>query len=79
MTDEELVALIPRIVRPEDFAFTVEARGGTWDVYHFGASAFGPAGTLGFAQLNGRWTIGIFCKGHLTKEEVVFKLRGAQG
>lgn len=59
-------------VRPEDFAFTVHAGGEDWHTYYFDKD--GKKGTLAFAQRGGKFVIGVFCAGNLTKEETVAKI-----
>lgn len=57
-------------LRPENFAFTVEARGTPWDVYRM-TDKEGKAGMVAFRGVNGNWEIGFFKAGEFTPEEVV--------
>lgn len=59
-------------VRSEDFAFTVRAGGEDWHTYYFEKD--GKKGTMAFAQRSGKFVIGVFCAGTLTKEETMAKI-----
>ncbi len=54
-------------IRKEDYVFTVEVEGESWDCYHFHKDD--KPGTLGFTMRDGRFVIGMFCGGHLSEEE----------
>jgi hypothetical protein len=59
-------------VKKEDYAFTVEARGETWDCYHFKKED--KQGTLGFTKRGENFVIGLFTAGHLTREQAIKEL-----
>lgn len=62
-----------RGLREEDFAFTVEAQGTPWDVYHL-TDREGKKGMIAFRQVNGQWQIGFLRAGEFTPEEVTREL-----
>jgi hypothetical protein len=64
-------------LKPENFAFTVEALGTPWDVYRL-TDKEGKAGMIAFREINGRWEIGFFRAGEFTPEEVVRELTSGQ-
>lgn len=53
-------------LQEKDYAFTVNAVGKDWDVYHF-KTANEKAGTLAFKVEDEQVTISVFQSGHLTK------------
>jgi hypothetical protein len=59
-------------IRPEDFAFSIDASDSRWDVYRF--TKDGKRGTLAFTQRDGKFVIGVFAAGELTTEEVAAAL-----
>lgn len=59
-------------IRPQDYAFTVEARSSKWDVYHFRKNK--KWGTLAFRYHEGRWEIGLFKLGKLQRDEAAREL-----
>jgi hypothetical protein len=62
-------------VKKEDYAFTVKARGETWDCYHFKKD--GKDGTLGFTKRGESFVIGMFTAGHLTRKQAIKALEAA--
>ncbi len=54
-------------VHKEDYAFTIEVHGETWDCYHFMKE--GKRGTMAFTQRDGKFVIGLMQESHLTKDQ----------
>lgn len=71
---ERFIFAVGGRLKPEDFAFTVEAEGvGRWDVYRFFAR--GREGMLAWRKMESHCEIGFFRAGTHTKEEILEALR----